>query len=282
MSSFKLTLTYMNQILSIFSQKDRNFRKNWSLAIFLVCFASITLILVPKTLYAATYESAVSVSMDNNSGKIGDIVSFIDNKFVLSSKINDAAMVGVIIENPATYFEDTNISQSKIITADGDVLVNVSSINGEIKEGDLITSSSVPGVGVKAMESGQVLGVALEEYAPNNPEDIGQIYVQLGIRTSFIDNSVSKNLLDTLKNSLTSPFMTPIEALRYLLAIAVIFSSFVIGFTSFGKITGTSVEALGRNPLAGGSIRKVVFFNFLLTFIVMGIGLSIAYFILTL
>ncbi len=88
----------------------------------------------------------------------------------------------------------------------------------------------------------------------------------LDIKTSFVDKSINKNLFDTLKNSLTSPFMTPIESLRYLLAIAVVFASFVIGFTSFGKITGTSVEALGRNPLAGSTIRKVIFFNFAMTF----------------
>jgi hypothetical protein len=152
---------------------------------------------------------------------------------------------------------------------------------GPIKEGDFVTSSNTSGVGVRAMESGQVLGVALEEYTPSAPENVGQIYVQLGIKTSFIDKTASKNLLDTLKNSLTSPFMTPIEALRYLLAIAVVFASFVIGFSSFGKITGSSVEALGRNPLAGGAIRRVIFFNFILTFLIMGIGLVIAYLILT-
>jgi hypothetical protein len=241
-----------------------------------------TLFVASRSLFAATYESAVSVPVDGNAGKAGDIVSFTDNKFVLSSKIGDSAMVGVVVEDPATSFEDTNMTQYKFITPEGDVLVNVSGKNGSIKEGDFITSSDIPGVGVRALESGQVLGVALEEYMPNNPEDIGQIYVQLGIKTSFIDKTASKNLLDTLKNSLTSPFMTPIEALRYLLAIAVVFASFVIGFSSFGRITGTSVEALGRNPLAGSAIRKVIFFNFLLTFIIMGIGLAIAYLILTL
>jgi len=55
----------------------------------------------------------------------------------------------------------------------------------------------------------------------------------------------------------------------------------VIGFSSFGKITGSSVEALGRNPLAGGAIRRVMLFNFILTFLIMAMGLGVAYFILT-
>lgn len=265
-----------------FSRIKKIVRKHTRLAPVLVGGVLFALFLVSKCSFAATYESASSFPMDGNVGKAGDIVSFIDNKFVLSSKMNDLAMVGVIVDNPATSFEDTNMTQYKFITQDGDVLVNVSGKNGVIKEGDFLTSSGIPGVGVKALESGQVLGVALEEYAPNNSEDVGQIYVHLNIEMSFIDKTASKNLLDILKNSLTSPFMTPIEALRYLLAIAVVFASFVIGFSSFGKITGSSVEALGRNPLAGGAIRKVVFFNFLLTFVIMGIGLVIAYLILTL
>jgi hypothetical protein len=39
---------------------------------------------------------------------------------------------------------------------------------------------------------------------------------------------------------------------------------------------------LGRNPLAGGAIRRVIFFNFAMTFVIMAIGLGIAYLILTL
>ncbi len=230
--------------------------------------------------YAISYEYAVTVPMDNNSGKSGDIVSYEAGKYILSSKPYDTAMFGVIVEDPSISFEDLNLEQSKLVTSIGEVLLNVSSKNGEIKEGDLITSSEIPGVGVKATESGQMIGMALEDYTSNNAEDIGQIYVLLDIKTSFMGKGVSDNILDVLRNSLTSTFMTPMEALRYLLAILVVFASFVIGFTSFGRITGMSVEALGRNPLAGASIRRVIFFNFILTFIIMAMGLLFAYIIL--
>lgn len=246
-----------------------------------VFFAFFVLLLSVSHTFAETYESAVSVPIEGNAGKTGDIVSFVSNKFILSSAPFDNSMVGVVVDSPPLFFQDLNMPQYRLVAANGDLLVNVTAKFGAIKEGDYITSSNTPGVGVKAVESGQILGVALEEYNPKNADDVGQIYVQIGIKTSFMDKSISKNLFDTLKNSITSPFMTPIEALRYLLAIAVVFASFVIGFSSFGKITGTSVEALGRNPLAGAAIRKVVVFNFLLTFLIMAIGLFLAYLILT-
>ncbi len=241
----------------------------------------IPLAIVVKVL-AISYEEAVSVPVAVGVGKVGDIMSYVDSQYVLSSKAYDTNVSGVVVENPAVSFEDRYLKSSVLITSVGEVLVNVSNKFGDIKEGDYITTSDIAGVGVKATESGQVIGVALEDYSTTVSEDIGQIYVMLDIKTSFVDKSMNKNLFDTLKNSLTSPFMTPIESLRYLLAIAVVFASFVIGFTSFGKITGTSVEALGRNPLAGSTIRKVIFFNFAMTFIIMAIGLGIAYLILTL
>jgi F0F1-type ATP synthase membrane subunit c/vacuolar-type H+-ATPase subunit K len=241
----------------------------------------IPLIIVVRAL-AISYEEAVSVPVAAGVGKVGDIMSYVDSQYVLSSKAYDTNMIGVVVTDPAVSFEDRYLTNSVLLTSVGEVLVNVSNKYGDIKEGDYLTSSDIAGVGVKALESGQVVGVALEDAGNPSTEEVGQIYVLLDIKTSFIDKGVNKNLLDMLKNSLTSPFMTPIESLRYLLAIAVVFASFVIGFASFGKITGTSVEALGRNPLAGGTIRKVIFFNFAMTFVIMAIGLGIAYLILTL
>lgn len=230
----------------------------------------------------AGFNTAISIELSGEPGKEGDIVSYSEGVYSLAKKDYDASMFGVIVTNPASSIEDTNLQNSSLISSFGEVLVNVSGKNGEIKEGDLITSSDIPGVGVKATQSGQILGIARNDFTPANASDTGQILVFVDIRTSFIEKTLSKNLLDILRNSLTSPFMTPIEALRYLLAIGVVFAAFVIGFSSFGKITGSSVEALGRNPLAGSSIRRVMIFNFVMTFIIMIGGLAIAYFILVL
>jgi hypothetical protein len=244
---------------------------------------SVTLmaILFYSKVSAESYEYAVTVPMDGDQGNSGDIVSYKEGKYILATEYHDSAIYGVIVDNPSISFEDRNLEQSKLVTSMGEVLLNVSAKNGSIKEGDYVTSSDIPGVGVRASEDGQVLGVAMESFEPGNNDDIGQIYVLMDIKTHFFGKGISGNILDIIRNSLTSPFMTPVQALRYLLAIAIIFASFVIGFSSFGKITGSSVEALGRNPLAGGAIRRVMLFNFVLTFVIMAMGLGVAYFILT-
>lgn len=242
---------------------------------------AITAFLPFMKAFAESYEYAVSVPMEENQGNPGDIVSYKEGKYILTSEYHDGAMYGVIVENPSISFEDRNLDQSKMVTSMGEVILNVSAKNGQIKEGDYVTSSDIPGVGIRATEDGQVLGIAMESFEPTNSDEIGQIFVLMDIKTHFFGKGISGNILDIIRNSLTSPFMTPVQALRYLLAIAIIFASFVIGFSSFGKITGSSVEALGRNPLAGAAIRRVMLFNFILTFVIMAMGLGVAYFILT-
>lgn len=240
------------------------------------------LVLAKSVGFASSASPGVSLPIENEISNGGDIVTYVDGKYSLSNKPYDTGMFGVIVDDPNTSFEDLNLSKYKLVSSFGETPVWVTAKNGNIKTGDLITASDYAGVGQRADESGQILGVALEDYAPQKSTDMEKILVFVDIKTNFVDKTISKNLLEVLRMSLTSPFMTPIEALRYLLAIAVVFAALVIGFSNFGKITGSSVEALGRNPLAGPAIRKVVIFNFVMTAIIMVIGLVIAYFILVL
>jgi len=229
--------------------------------------------------------TAVSLPVDSYNDTIptaGDIVTQKDGRYKLSDYSYDTDMVGVVISNPEISFEDLNLTDYHLVTYVGEILVNVSNKNGNIKEGDYITSSDIPGVGVKALESGQVLGIALENFEPALQDERGQIWVSVDIRTNYVDKNLSLNILEVIKKSLNSPYLTPIQALKYLLVFIIVISSFIIGFSSFGRISMETVESLGRNPLASSSIRKVMIFNFILTFIIMGIGLGIAYLILIL
>jgi len=56
----------------------------------------------------------------------------------------------------------------------GRVPVKVTDLNGPIKVGDLITSSAIPGVGVRATEAGMVVGKALEEFNGENGQTCPQ------------------------------------------------------------------------------------------------------------
>jgi hypothetical protein len=238
--------------------------------------------LLGREVNAQSTSPAVSIPFPENSGNPGDIVSFNNLDYFLSTTPYDQNIVGVVVENPIVSYEDLNLENYKLIVSSGEALLNVSNRYGNIKEGDFVTSSEIPGVGVKSVKTGQIVGIALEDNVTTNTEDIGKVSVLVDIRFRVIGDSASNNILTALKASLESQFLSPLITLRYILAAIVAGGSFFIGFKSFGRVSGESVEALGRNPLAGTTIKRVVVFNFFLNFFIMVSGLVVSYFILVL
>jgi hypothetical protein len=245
----------------------------------------IFILIIIGTLLISTKVNAVSSGIAfsipiETEAPVGSIISFTTGKYVLAFKAYDENIFGVVTDASVASIEDLNLEKYQLVVNSGETQVLVSNKNGEIKKGDFITSSDSSGVGMKATQSGQVIGVALEDFVTANSDEVGLITVFMNVKSQFIALSGTTNVLSALKAGLESPFLSPIITLRYILAALVTGASFVIGFVSFGRISGSSVEALGRNPLAGASIRRVVFFNFLLTFSIMLGGLFVAYLIL--
>jgi len=98
-----------------------------------------------------------------------------DGQFVVDKCQSNYAdnIIGVVSEKPGfglgnydpmTYSPNTGMTPStyRMIALTGRVPVKVSNINGNIKPGDLLTSSNLFGVAVKAIEPGRVIGVALQ------------------------------------------------------------------------------------------------------------------------
>ncbi len=230
---------------------------------------------------AASYDFGISIP---NSGdfKEGDLISFIDDSYVKAITPYDSYLFGVINSDPTAYLVDTQLSSYVLVASKGEMLVNVSTNNGNIFKGDYLTSSSIPGVAQVADSSGTVVGVALEDYSSDDPQAIAQIAVFVDVKANFKNDPFSKNLLSALRSGTSSPFLTPLSALRYLLALIVVAIAFAVGFASFGRISGRSVEALGRNPLAGASIKRLVIINFIFTILIIAAGLALAYILLAL
>lgn len=95
----------------------------------------------------------------------GEIISSsnckISGEYYLCNKSYDLNIIG-------TYFFVDSIKVNPRLNefplkTSGVTYVKFNSENGEIKQGDPITSSSIPGVGMKATEKGIILGVALED-----------------------------------------------------------------------------------------------------------------------
>ncbi|XOB41868.1 MAG: MopE-related protein [Candidatus Nealsonbacteria bacterium] len=82
-------------------------------------------------------------------------------KIIASRKPYDPAIIGIISTQPGWLIGEENSDSVQMALA-GRVPTRVSLMNGEIKPGDPITTSPIPGVGMRATKSGPIVGKAME------------------------------------------------------------------------------------------------------------------------
>lgn len=208
----------------------------------------------------------------------GDIVSQSEGSLTRSSEAYDRNLFGVVVENPSVVLNQAT-SKTKPVISYGEALVSVSNENGEIKRGDFVTSSSVPGIGQKATDDGFVLGKALEDAACDKAE-LCQISVFVNIQYKPIEGKPSfGRIFSFLSTSMSKPENLP-EVLRYLFALLLGGGAFFFGFLFFARSLRTGVEAVGRNPMAKTSIQLALVLNLLGIFVLTAAGIALSLFII--
>jgi len=147
-----------------------------------------------NNVYAATYwgrnfqisdfaDIAEEYPVSDPSIEAGDVVSVSSTGQIgKSQSAYDEKIIGVISSQPAINLglnnwseesSSTSSTKRKSVALVGRVPVKVTTKNGEIKPGDLLTSSDIPGVAMKATEPGRVIGVALESLSDPDFENCG-------------------------------------------------------------------------------------------------------------
>ena len=118
----------------------------------------------------------------------GDVVS-IDPDLVpgvkKSSRAYDSQVIGVISTNPAKVLNDPTNWRGEgyvPVALSGRIPVKVSAENGRVKAGDYLTTSSVPGVAMKATKAGSIIGQAMQDFSYMD-NDIGLVVAF--VKTSF-------------------------------------------------------------------------------------------------
>lgn len=258
-------------------------RSKVSLLILISFFMQTLLGLVPLA-HAQLDETAFGVANYlpiKGKSKDGAIVSFTNGGYELSTQIYDPGVVGVISLNPAIEFKIEGADTLPVVST-GNVAVLVSAENGSIEKGDLIAASSQRGVGMKAKQSGYMIGTALESYDAKNPKKIGKVNIALNIHFVNLQPRITNSLLDILHLTAIATYEQPIVVFKYFLAGLIMVIAFIIGFVSFGRIANTGIEALGRNPLAGRMIQLGILMNVIITVSIILSGVVIAYFVLKL
>ena len=262
--------------------------------IFLVLSLLTTYCLIQATSALAQLE--VAETFDVPAGSVdGDILSFSENGIILSNKENDEKIFGIIEMEPLVAYRRQDNTGMPVVRS-GTVDVNVTTINGPIKTGDLVTSSVIAGKGEKSNISGYIVGVAMEPFTETDGEEIdynppagtgqsrkvrtGKINVALKIEYSEITTARSTNrLFDAINAAFFRNVQDPerfVNIVRYLLAGLAVVISFIIGFFTLARTIPKGIEALGRNPLAKNTIQFGIVLNIIFTVGIALVGIAAA------
>ncbi len=138
----------------------------------------------------------------------GDIVAMGDQTFtydgttgthtvgVLRQAVAGDKIFGVVSTKPAIHMGKDILEEAqnpRSVGLSGRVPVHVSTANGDIKKGDLLTASSIPGVAVRTDKAGAIIGSSLEDYSAA-PDQIGTILVF--VQTTYSTGARTKTILE--------------------------------------------------------------------------------------
>jgi hypothetical protein len=115
---------------------------------------------------------------------------------VKTNKRYQKETIGIISSKPGITLNSEAITDETYpykypVALSGRVPVKVSSENGDIHAGDNITTSSIPGIGMKSTGKGVIIGRALENYENSDPNKIHKIVVFINL--SFYDSTTGQN-----------------------------------------------------------------------------------------
>jgi hypothetical protein len=249
---------------------------------------------------ADTYTTVAVPVVIEGSARDGDIVAYDPRAgtYHVSRLIGDEHVFGVIVDDPVLYMESEVSSQegARPVVRQGEAVVNVSTIAGVIRAGDLVTTSPIPGTGQRANRDNvrYILGFAIDDmFLSPNEVEIGSMSAQLGsvpvaLRIGpHVNNDGVSMIASTTMESLQKDSGTKFDAggggaldlfeiFRYMLASFVALAAMIISIRRFGETFSQSVISVGRNPLARPQIRSILFWNALMILLISGVGFAIA------
>ena len=241
-----------------------------------------------------TYDASASVKV----GMIVRVETKPSGRVAPVTPSTAADMLGVVIQpNDAPIaINDTSLANPVFVATVGRYEVLVSDENGAINAGDLITTSSISGIGMRADTQQQsIVGKAIGSFDGVSRVD-GKTTVgstrQIAIGRVVVDVSVAHNpyYRSTMVNGVPrflaqAAFAVtnrPVAAARVYASLVVLFVVTVMAGSLLFAGVRSAITAIGRNPLARHMITRKLFQVMLIATIIFIIGLVGVYLILRL
>lgn len=237
-------------------------------------------------LLPAVFGVAQSLPVADENVSDGHIVVVAGSEYRLARDPYDPNLYGVVTLQPPVLLDIPDLPGRQAVVSSGVAQVSVAAGGGPISPGDYITSSNVPGIGMRATQPGFVLGVAQEAWSPQSPEEIGQVEVAISphYASQILPAAAAPSLAGILSDffNLSAAGITdrPSTALRYAVATLILGTALVFGLLVFGRVAANGIAAMGRNPLARYAIGFTVVLNLIICVVVIGAGVALAYVVL--
>lgn len=216
-------------------------------------------------------QSFTSGDPDMASGSLASLQKGSVSTVDLSNTTNVTKLVGVVCANPDIDFSSGTAQTTQIVTS-GITPTLVSSINGTINYGDKITASPIDGIGMKATQSTQVVGIAeanlssvstqtktiVEKSGQTETVHIGVLPVQVGVTYYSLPtdtNTYVPQFAQQLAKNVAGHNVSTLRIITASVLLVLIFVSVVVILYSAVR---SSLVAIGRNPLSERAVRKVL------------------------
>lgn len=256
-------------------------------------------LLIPALLLLLTSNTQALTSISQGyqvekSIAVGSLVSLVNDAsdtVEASTLDNSSRMLGVVVTGGSSMLSLGSGAEGEVqVATGGSARVLVSSINGEVKQGDQITASPIQGIGMRATGNAKVVGVAQADMTKTAEEEVevsgssqtvslGNVPVVVNVSYHYetpektIIPSALQNVANAMAGKHVEPLPIIVSAALFVIMLIVVMS------IVFAMIRG-SIISVGRNPLAQSAVwRNVIQLSALVILIVVG-GLVGIYFIL--
>lgn len=246
---------------------------HWRRVFALGCLSVLVLLSRQPALWAQTVTEGFSSDDQLQRAMIVSTVKDKENYIKAATKDSAKDIHGVIVSSNDTPVTLSKEGQQYFVATIGHFDVLVSNQNGDIKKGDYITISAVPGIGMKAGDKDAIsIGKAVDDYDSKKnfvstvklkdtsgkefDVSIARLQVQINVARNPLLRSTEAELPDALKKITDTIAGKQTSALRgYIALVIFVLSTVAAASLMYGGVR-SAITSIGRNPLSKKSILR--------------------------